>query len=414
VAGTETERASAAFIMAFWLAQLGNWLGLLTPVAVTIALRVAQIGDPLHKTAQLGTILGVGAMASIIATPIWGYISDHTPARIGRRKLWMIVGVAGGGVGLLVMAAATGVAQFGVGRVIAQIAFNANQAALNALLPDQIPDAQRGRVSGLLGLSSIVAIVIGTFITRYTADQPYLLFLAPWLGTVLTLLLILFAFKDQPAALRSAPPASWRAVIRAFHISPRDHPDFYWAWLSRFLVILGAAYLQTYSVYFLSDRIRLPMAQIPTLIFFSTGIGAAITVMVSPLGGWLSDRTGRRKPFVFAAALVAAIGLLVIGSAQELKQFFIGSAVTSIGISLYYAVDLALVAAVLPDPDNSAKDMGLFTIANTLPQSLAPAIAPVFLAIGSMQGGNYIALFASAALFAAAGAFSILPVKRVR
>lgn len=406
-----TQRASFGFIAAFWLAQFGNWLGLLTPVAVTIALRIAQIGDPNHKAAQLGTILGIGAMASIIATPIWGYISDHSRARIGRRKLWMIVGVAGGGFGLLVMAAASNVMLFGIGWVISQIAFNANQAALNALLPDQIPDGQRGKVSGALGLSSIVAVVIGTFITRYTADRQYLLFLAPWLGTVATLVLIMFVFEDRPAPPRSTPSNGWRAIARTFYVSPRDHPDFYWAWLSRFLVILGVAYLQTYSVYFLADRLTQPLAKIPTLIFASGSIGAAITVLISPIGGWLSDRTGQRKPFVFAAAVMAAIGLLIIGSAQELTQFFIGSAVTSIGASLYYAVDLALVAAVLPDPDDCAKDMGIFQIANTLPQSLAPAIAPAFLAIGGIEGGNYLALFLSAALFAIAGAFAIVPVK---
>lgn len=412
--GATTPRAGVGLITAFWLAQLGNWLGLLTPVTVTIALRIAQIGDPHHKATQLGMILGIGALASIIATPIWGYLSDHSQARIGRRKIWMIVGVMGGGVGLLVMAATTSVMVFGIGWVIAQIAFNANQAALNALFPEQIPDAQRGKVSGLLGLSAIVAVVIGTYITRTTADDRYLLFLAPWLGTVLTLLLILIAFKDRPAPQRSALPASWRAIARAFYISPRDHADFYWAWLSRFLVILGVAYLQTYSVYFLSDRLNQPLAKVPTLIFLSSSIGAAITILVSPIGGWLSDRTGRRKPFVFAAAALAAIGLLIIGSAQGLTQFFIGAAVTSIGASVYYAVDLALVAAVLPDPDDCAKDMGIFQIANTLPQSLAPAIAPAFLAIGAVGRGNYLALFLSAALFAVIGAIAILPVKGAR
>jgi MFS family permease len=405
-------RASALFIAAYWLAQCGNWLGLLTPIAITIAIRVAQITDPAHKASQLGLILGIGAFASIIATPIWGHVSDHSRARIGRRKLWMILGVAGGGIGLLVMAAAKSIVLFGLGWVIAQIAFNANQAALNALLPDHVPEKQRGKVSGLLGLTAIVAIVVGTFATRFTVDNSYLLFLGPWFGTVASLLLFLPQFKDGPAPASVAPTFSLGTFVRSFHVSPRDHPDFYWAWLSRFLVILGGAYLQTYAAYFLSDRLKEPMANVPTLIFISSGIGAAITVIVSPLSGWLSDRIGRRKPFVFFAAIVGAIGLIVIGMAHGLLQFFVGSAIASIGLSVYYAVDLALVAAVLPNPDDSAKDMGIFQIANTLPQSLAPAIAPAFLVIGGVQGGNYIALFTAASLFAVLGAIAIIPVRR--
>jgi len=411
VAEAAPSRASGPFIAAYWIAQCGNWLGLVTPVALTIAMRVAQIAEPARKMSQLGLILGIGALASIIAAPIWGHISDHTRARIGRRKLWMIVGVAGGGAGLLLMSATRDITLFGVGWVIAQIGFNANQAALNALLPDHVPEAQRGRVSGLLGLTVIVGVVLGTFLTQFTAANPYLLFLAPWLGTVLSLAIILPMFRDGPAPESLEPSAGITQFLSSFSISPREHPDFYWAWISRFLVFMGMAYLQVYAVYFLSDRLQQPMADIPRLVFINGSIGAAITVAVSPLAGWLSDRMERRKPFVIGAALIGAVGLVTIGMAQSVTQFMIGSAVAGIGMSVYYAVDLALVAAVLPDPENGAKDMGIFQIANTLPQSLAPVIAPAFLAIGTVAGGNYPAVFIAASAFALLGAAAIMPIR---
>jgi MFS family permease len=175
---------------------------------------------------------------------------------------------------------------------------------------------------------------------------------------------------------------------------------------------MGMSYIQVYAVYFLSDRLHQPMSDIPRLMFINGGIGAAITIAVSPLSGWLSDRMGRRKPFVIIAAVIGGIGLVTIGMAQTVLQFLIGSAIAGVGMSVYYAVDLALVAAVLPDPDNSAKDMGIFQIANTLPQSLAPLIAPAFLAIGAMQGGNYPAVFIAASAFALLGAGAILPIRK--
>ena len=413
MATTVDGRASGAFIAAYWIAQCGNWLGLITPVTLTIAMRIAQIADPAHKMSQLGVILGIGALASIIATPVWGHISDRTTARIGRRKLWMIVGVAGGGAGLLIMSATINIMLFGLGWVVAQIGFNANQAALNALLPDQVPEAQRGRVSGLLGLTIIVGVMAGTFLTQFTAGSPYLLFMVPWLGTVLSLAVILSMFRDGPAPAMATTSGSVRQFLASFSISPREHPDFYWAWISRFLVIMGISYVQVYAVYFLSDRLHQPMSDIPRLMFINGSIGAAITIAVSPLSGWLSDRIGRRKPFVIIAAIIGAIGLVTIGMAQTVLQFLIGSAIAGVGMSVYYAVDLALVAAVLPDPDNSAKDMGIFQIANTLPQSLAPLIAPAFLAIGAMEGGNYPAMFIAASAFALIGAFAIKPIRKI-
>jgi hypothetical protein len=75
------------------------------------------------------------------------------------------------------------------------------------------------------------------------------------------------------------------------------------------------------------------------------------------------------------------------------------------------AVDLALVVDVLPDKDNAAKDLGVFNIASALPYSLAPAIGPAILAVG---GGSYGVLYAVAGACAIAGAFAVVPVRRVR
>jgi hypothetical protein len=68
---------------------------------------------------------------------------------------------------------------------------------------------------------------------------------------------------------------------------------------------------------------------------------------------------------------------------------------------------LALVADVLPDTDNAAKDLGVLNIAGALPSSIAPAIAPAILAVG---GGSYGFLYAVAGVCAIIGALAILPV----
>ena len=71
----------------------------------------------------------------------------------------------------------------------------------------------------------------------------------------------------------------------------------------------------------------------------------------------------------------------------------------------YYLLDK------MPDKRNAAKDLGVFNIAGALPFSIAPAIAPAILVIGS---GSYGVLYAVAGLCAIIGAFAILPVRRVR
>jgi MFS family permease len=89
---------------------------------------------------------------------------------------------------------------------------------------------------------------------------------------------------------------------------------------------------------------------------------------------------------------------------QHLNGFLVGMAIGGLGFGMYLAVDLALVADVLPDQDKVAKDLGVLNIASALPCSIAPAIAPAILAIGS---GSYGALYTVAGVCAVIGAVAV-------
>jgi MFS family permease len=145
----------------------------------------------------------------------------------------------------------------------------------------------------------------------------------------------------------------------------------------------------------------------------ATLVSSVATVLTSLVAGRLSDRIHRRKVFVFGAAAIYAVGLAVIAYAGSFSAFLVGAAICGAGQGAYLAVDLALVTDVLPNREGDAgKDLGVLNIANALPQSIAPAIAPLFLAIGGPN--NYVALFVAAALFAAVGALAISSVRGTR
>jgi MFS family permease len=150
---------------------------------------------------------------------------------------------------------------------------------------------------------------------------------------------------------------------------------------------------------------------VPRQIFLGTLAMSVVVVAASLLGGALSDRVGRRKVFVCTASFVFGVALTVVASAGSFHGFLVGMAIAGLGFGTYMAVDLALVADVLPSPDSAAKDLGVMNIAGALPSSVAPAIAPVVLAISN---GSYAALYAVAGGCAIIGAMAILPVKRVR
>jgi MFS family permease len=177
------------------------------------------------------------------------------------------------------------------------------------------------------------------------------------------------------------------------------------------MFVAAYAFLVSYQAYYLLDKIGSAQADVPQQIFLGTLAQSAVIVAASAIGGRLSDRTGRRKIFVLTASLVYGLALFVVASASSFNGFLVGMAIGGLGFGVYVAVDLALVVDVLPDKDNTAKDLGVFNIAGALPFSIAPAIAPAILALG---GGSYGVLYAVAGLCAIAGAFAVLPVKRVR
>ncbi|WP_152628583.1 MFS transporter [Actinoplanes utahensis] len=132
--------APTRLIVAMALAQLGAYLTILTPVVVTMSIRVAQIA-PDDKAAALGTVLSVGAVLALIGNPFFGAMSDRTTSRFGRRRPWLLGGMLAGFAGLLVVALGGSVPVLTAGWALAQLGVNATLSTLTALLPDQIPAA---------------------------------------------------------------------------------------------------------------------------------------------------------------------------------------------------------------------------------------------------------------------------------
>ncbi len=414
-----SRRVGPGFIAAYTLAYVGMWMALLTPSVLTLAIKVRQV-NPDGAVGSLSLVLGVGAAVALAANPFFGRLSDRTTSRFGMRRPWMVGGAAFGCLGLLIVALAPNVAVVLVGWCLAQLAFNALGAPLAAVLPDQVPAEQRGRVSGFLGVALSVGLVGGAFLAQALSESAFLMFMAPAaVCVILVFILAFFVLDDRRLDLsRRPPPYTAREFLGSFWVNPVRHSDFGWAWLSRFLLYMAVATLLTYQVFYLIEHLGVSEGRVPRLVFINTVVFNVGLAVFGIAGGSLSDLAGgRRKVFIWVSAVAFALGTGVISLAGSFAAFLAGVAVCGVGIGVYLAVDLALVSQVLPTPEDSSKDLGVFAIAGTLPQSVAPAIAPIFLAVplfASGDGANYTALFLAAAMFSIASALAILPVKGVR
>jgi MFS family permease len=297
-----------------------------------------------------------------------------------------------------------------IGWCLAQMSFNATLSALSATVPDQVPTERRGAVSGAVGFSQLIAVPLGAASAALFSDA-VVRFLVPALAATCLVVLFAVTLPDRQVAERLSRLTP-KAFLSAFWISPRKYPNFGWTWLTRFILFLALFTPVSYLAFYLGDRIGISSQALAGTLALLTLIEYGTSSLTSSLCGRLSDRLGRRKPFVVAAAVIMAIGMVLLATADSLTGVIVAQTVQGLATGLYFSVDMALCTSVLPNPDNTAKDLGVINIANVLPQSIGPAFAPLLLAIGS--GQNYTALYAFTALCALSGTLAISRVCSIR
>jgi MFS family permease len=416
LSSTDTNHPSGArvgwgFIALYALSYTGGSLLFLAPLLVSLALKVNDLVGIEAAPRNLALVTGVGSLLAIVANPFFGRLSDRTTAGMGMRRPWILLGLFAGTIGILVVAMAPNVPVVLFGWCICQVAFNATLAAQAAVLPDQVPISQRGVVSGILGLCVPVASVAGTFLVQAFDQSDLLMFTMPCLVGGAAIVIFVSRLHDRRLSPDDKPPWSLRELTGTFYVNPRRNPDFAWAFLSRFLLVTAYAFLITYQAYYLMTQVGTTETDVPHQVYLGTVVQSFALVVVSPVAGRFSDRSGHRKAFVIVAALIYGTALFVIAAADGFDGYLVGMAISGVGFGTYMAVDLALVVDVLPDASSAAKDLGVLNIAGALPFAVAPALAPALLGFGN---GSYGFLYAVAGGCALLGAAAVVPIKGVR
>src|SRR5690348_5997680 len=273
------------------------------PLLVTLPLKVNALVGIKQAPNSLALVAGTGALLAMVGNPFFGKMSDRTTSRLGMRRPWMVTGLVGGTLGILLVALAPSVPVVFAGWCIAQLFFNALLAAMVAVMPDQVPSVQRGLVSGVLGVCMPVGSVCGTFVVKLFTGNLLAMFLGPCAIGGFFILLFAGSLNDRRLAKAEKPAWSLREFASTFYVNPRKNRDFAWAFASRFMFVLAYAFLVTYQAYYLLDKIGSARAEVPQQIFLGTLAQSAVIVAASLIGGKVSDRTGPRESFRFTASI---------------------------------------------------------------------------------------------------------------
>lgn len=405
---------SAGWIAVFATAWFGIWMAQLTPVQLLLPQQVeAHVASDfwVDKVVAFGIVSGVAGVCALVAYPLSGALSDRTTSRFGRRRPWILGGALLFAISLLLLGLQESMVGIGVFWSLAIIGFCTLTSALTATISDQVPVRQRGFVSGWLSAPQAIGTIAGLLLVVMLGLGQLLGYAV--MAVLLVLLVLPFLLRTPDAVLDPADrePFTLRALVAGFWISPRRFPDFGWTLLSRVLVNLGNALGTTLLLYFLQDGLGFAPGDpaeeallILTLIYMVFVIGASLGL------GRLSDAIGRRKVFVFLAALLQAIAALLLAFAPSFEVAMVAAGFLGLGYGCFLSVDQALATQVLPYAAARGKDLGIMNIATTVPQAIAPLLGAFVVA--ALVGFN--GLFLLAAIAAILGGLAVVPVRGVR
>jgi MFS family permease len=406
-----TRPVGARFVGLLALASLGLWSAFFAPIQVLLPEQLRDI-DYAGRITDLSIVTGFGALVAVIANPLFGALSDRTTIRFGRRNPWTIACALLGALALLALTQATTVIAVLIGWCLAQAFLNGMLASTTAMVPDQVPVAQRGTVSAWAGIPSALGVVIGVALA-VAVGSIALGYAAVAAFVALAAVPLVLLVRDEPLPRAARPPLRLREFLAGFYVDPRKHPDFGWAWITRFLVGLGNSIGTLYLLYFLEDVVnyedRFGTSADNGLLLLILVYTACI-LLTALLGGIWSDRIGRRKIFVMVATGVMACGALELAITQTWEGAIVAAAIMGAGYGTYLAVDQALITQVLPTAKDRAKDLGVINIANSLPQVLGPAMAGPIIT----YAGGYPSLYAACAGIVLLGAVLVQPIRSVR
>ncbi len=392
----------------FWFTSNVQWTALI--IIVMPAVIRSFVGNARSGT-TLALVSAVGALIASIAQPLFGAISDRSLHPWGRRRPFMLAGVMLTAAILVVMSVASSLWLFAMAFFVLEVVANLASAPYAALIPDLVIADQRGTASGYMGLMSEASIIVGVLLPSYLPLRTTFDVLAAL--QLVGLLVTLYGVRERP--IRQRPAFSWRQFAKSFWLPPKQYPDWWWVFGTRLLVLLGFATLEYYLYYYLLyvQHLTNPNGYLDKILLLVTG-GSLLSVLAA---GWLSDRLHRRRVFVTVGGLLMGVTAIGFVFTHQMGAILLLAAVFGLGYGTYMSCDWALAVDVLPPTDNAAKDMGLWSISQTLSQTIANVFGGILLIVlGSHLGlaGSYRGLYLLSFIYFLLGSVLVFRVRSAR
>lgn len=358
-----------------WFAMFAQWL---TVLPVILPDQVGQIlgAATANREGWIGTIAAAGAIVALAVAPLVGAFSDRLQAVRGRRRPFLIVGVLGSCVSLLLLIpfdAGGSIGLYVVAIINLQFWWNMVSGAYAGLVPDVVPEQDQPTASGWLNVMTIAGTIVGNILVAATYRSGHATTAMTCFVAISVVCLCLTLSVHEPPSRGASDRFRLGAFLHSFLIDPRAHRNFYWVLVTRLLSNMGVWSVLTFLLSYLQDVIGVerPEQVLPMLL----GAGALFAIPASLWGVRLADRHGIVRIVRLASWIMAATVIGYVLVALQPSLFLVAPLVIvyAAAYGAYQAVDWALALRVLPSRDAAGKDMGVWHVSMVLPQILGPA-----------------------------------------
>jgi MFS family permease len=400
-------------LSAYWVAINYLWQGMGALILPRLIVGMISSG---HRGVALAVLSVAGAVVAILVQPMAGAFSDRVKISWGRRKPLMLAGTLGDLVCLLGLALAGSYAALIIPYCALQVCSNTAEGAYQGLLPDQVPDHERGRAAGYYGLAVFVGTAIGFLLTGQLIAIGHLALALGCAGLVLVLALAatLWFVPDSPA--RDPVPPIGTALMGIFSFRFRANPAFTWLLVSRLLALMGITGLTDFALLYIKATFfagggsaLANRASGSTSVLLAVVVLCAIVVTLP--AAKLSQRVGRIM-IVRAAAWLGAVGTLLLIPATSLLWVYAVGILVGAAFGMLLSVDWALVTDLVPVAE-AGRFMGISNLATAGSGILATAIGGPLLDFGNglHHNAGFPMLFAFLAVALVAGGWLVGRVK---
>ena len=208
----------------YWLA-LNVASNSLHPIILPV--RVQQLVPEELKATYLGVLTFAGLVVAIIVQPVMGALSDRSTSRWGRRRPFIVAGTLFNLLFLSFIGLVGGYWFLFAALLLLQFSSNVAHGALQGLIPDLVPQEQRGTASGVKGLIEIVGAIVASLGAGYLVGQGYMVAAIGLIMVifVIAMLVTIYFVREKPWKL-TTEKSIWATAFGTFRVDLRSHSNY--------------------------------------------------------------------------------------------------------------------------------------------------------------------------------------------